>query len=158
MYRNWASDSEVTKFLPWPAHSDVSVTTHVLSEWTARYADPSFYQWAINLRNDISEPIGCISVVKEIDDMIGDAEAGYCLGKVWWHQGITSEAFRVVIDFLFDEVGVHKVSARHDVRNPNSGKVMQNCGLRHEGTLRQASKNNQGICDVCCYGLLASER
>lgn len=158
MYRNWASDSEVTKFLTWPAHKDVSVTVATMSHWVPKYSDRSFYQWAITLNNHNDEPIGSISIVNEIDPVIGDAEIGYCIGKTWWHQGITSEALKAVIEFLFDEVGVNKVSARHDVNNPNSGKVMQKCGLHYEGTLRQSSKNNQGVCDICCYGVLASER
>ena len=36
MFRNWASDPEVTKFLTWPAHGDVSVTRHVLVLWRAQ--------------------------------------------------------------------------------------------------------------------------
>ena len=30
--------------------------------------------------------------------------------------------------------------------------------MKYEGTLRQADRNNQGICDASYYGLLASER
>lgn len=30
---------------------------------------------------------------------------GYCIGRAWWHQGITSEAMKAVIDFFFEEVG-----------------------------------------------------
>ena len=26
MYKNWASDEDVTKFLMWPAHKDVSIS------------------------------------------------------------------------------------------------------------------------------------
>ena len=29
MYRNWASDPEVTKYLTWPPHADVNVTVLV---------------------------------------------------------------------------------------------------------------------------------
>lgn len=158
MFRNWASDNEVTKFLTWPAYKDVSVAVATLSDWVSKYSDRSFYQWAITLKNNIDEQIGSISIVNEIDDVIKDAEVGYCIGKQWWHQGITSEAMKAVIEFMFDKVGVNRVSARHDVLNPNSGKVMQKCGLRYEGTLRRAAKNNQGVCDICCYGILASER
>ena len=41
MFRNWASDPEVTKFLTWPAHGDVSVTRHVLADWVGRYGESS---------------------------------------------------------------------------------------------------------------------
>lgn len=158
MFRNWASDGEVTRFLTWPAHADSAVTARLLAEWTARYAESAYYNWAIALRSAPHEPIGNISVVNAIDDRIGLAETGYCLGRAWWRRGIMSEALRTVIDYLFDEVGVNKVQARHDTRNPNSGRVMLKCGLKYEGTLRQADWNNQGVCDVSYYGLLARER
>ena len=32
MFRNWASDPEVTKYLTWPAHANVDVTMAVLKE------------------------------------------------------------------------------------------------------------------------------
>ena len=49
------------------------------------------------------------------------------------------------------------VASWHDPRNPNSGKVMQKCGMKYEGTLRSTDRNNQGICDAVCYGLLKEE-
>ena len=36
-------------------------------------------------------------------------------------------------------------------------KVMMACGLKKEGTLRQYGWNNQGICDECIYGMVASD-
>ena len=50
------------------------------------------------------------------------------------------------------------VESRHDPRNPHSGMVMQKCGMRYEGTLRSADRNNQGICDTSWYALLRDER
>ncbi|MCI8808045.1 MAG: GNAT family N-acetyltransferase, partial [Oscillospiraceae bacterium] len=50
MFANWANDGEVTRFLTWPAHTDVSVTEGILSEWVPQYEDPAFYNWAIVLK------------------------------------------------------------------------------------------------------------
>ena len=33
MYRNWASDPEVTKFLTWPTHKSVEVSQAVVDSW-----------------------------------------------------------------------------------------------------------------------------
>ena len=41
-----------------------------------------------------------------------------------------SEALAELIRFLFEEVGVNRIEALHDVRNPNQGKVMQKCGMK----------------------------
>lgn len=102
------------------------------------------------------EPIGTISVVEQNDDL-NLVHIGYCIGSKWWHQGITSEAFAAIIPFLFKQVKVNRIEARHDPNNPNSGNVMKKCGLTYEGTLRQADRNNQGIVDVAIYSILAKE-
>ena len=41
--------------------------------------------------------------------------------------------------------------------NPNSGKVMLKCGLKYEGTLREADISNKGVVDAAMYSILASE-
>lgn len=156
MYRNWASDPAVTTFLMWPTHESREVSRRVLEEWVGRYKEPAFYQWAIVLK-EIDQPIGSISVNNSIDDTIQMAHMGYCLGRAWWHKGITSEALARVIRYLLDEVGLNRIESRHDPRNPNSGAVMKKCGMKYEGTLRQSDWNNQGICDASYYALLAEE-
>ena len=158
MYKNWVSDEEVTKFFKWLAHKELAVTESVLQEWTKNYSKKDYYQWAIVFHEFSDEPIGSIGVINAIDENVKMAHIGYCIGKTWWHRGITSEALKAVMDFLFDEVGVNRIEARHDPRNPNSGAVMKKCGLRFEGTLRQSDWNNQGVCDASYYALLANER
>ena len=153
MFHNWAKDDDVTRYLTWPSHSSVDITRMVLEDWISGYEREDFYQWAIELAG---QPIGSIGVVSQNSD-IGKAEIGYCVGKRWWHQGITSEALQSVMDYLFDEVGFHRIEASHDVRNPNSGAVMKKCGMQYEGTLRQSARNNQGICDIAIYAALSTE-
>ena len=156
VYRNWTNDSDVTKYLTWPTHTDAGITSSVLSEWVDRYDDDMFYQWVIVLKSYGSDPIGCISIVK-MDDKIEMVQVGYCIGKKWWHQGITSEALSELIRFFFEEVGVNRIESRHDPRNPSSGKVMEKCGLIYEGTIKQGDWNNQGICDYSMYGLVVED-
>ncbi len=157
MYKNWASDDEVTKYLTWPTHSSPEISQKVTGDWVKQYSDKSCYHWAIVLKGNGDDPIGDIAVVgmKEAVSMV---HIGYCIGRAWWHKGITSEALKAVMDFFFDIVGVNRIEARHDPRNPNSGKVMEKCGMKYEGTLRGSDWNNQGICDACYYALLKSER
>ncbi len=156
MYKNWASDQEVTRFLTWPTHPNQEVSGRVIEDWVNQYSDDSYYHWAIVLKNNGEEPIGDIAVVS-LKENVSMAHVGYCIGRNWWHQGITSEALKAVMEFLFDVVDVNRIEARHDPRNPNSGKVMEKCGMKYEGTLHSSDWNNQGICDACYYALLKSE-
>jgi ribosomal-protein-alanine N-acetyltransferase len=155
MFRNWANDPEVTKFLTWPTHGNIEITKTLLESWVENYQKEDYYQWMIVLK-EIDEPIG--SIMANTVGRAQSAHIGYCIGKTWWHQGIMSETLKAVMDFLFDEVGYHRIEAMHDSNNPHSGAVMKKCGMRYEGTLRMADRNNQGICDACYYGLLTSER
>ncbi len=157
MYKNWASDDEVTKYLTWPTHSNMDVSKYVLKDWVSAYSDEKYYQWAIVLRENGDEPIGSISAV-EMNEDVSMVHIGYCIGRAWWNQGITSEAMKAVMDFFFDRVDVNRIEARHDPENPNSGKVMMKCGMKYEGTLRSSDRNNQGIRDASYYALLRSER
>ena len=156
-FKNWTSDSEVTKFLMWKTHPSQEYTQGITDEWVKHYSDDNYYHWAIVLKENGDEPIGDIAVV-QMNEEVSSVHIGYCIGRRWWHQGITSEALKAVMDFMFDVVDVRRIESRHDPRNPNSGKVMKKCGMKYEGTLRSSDWNNQGVCDACYYALLKSER
>jgi len=155
IFKNWANDDEVTKYLTWSSHKNVNETISIREKWMSEYEKKDFYQWAIVLK-EINEPIGSISVVKQSDD-IQMVHIGYCIGKKWWNKGITSEALSTLIKFFFEEVGINRIESRYDPNNPNSGKVMAKCGMKYEGHMRQADRNNQGIVDYIEYGILAED-
>ena len=157
MYKNWASDSEVTKYLMWQTHSSEEVSKSIITDWLTQYSDEKYYHWAIVLKENGNEPIGDIAVV-HMKEEVSMMHIGYCIGRTWWHQGITSEALKAVKDYLFDVVDVNRIESRHDPRNPNSGGVMKKCGMKYEGTLRSSDWNNQGICDACYYAILKDEQ
>ena len=156
MYENWASDPEVTRFLTWPTHSDVDVSKAVLADWIPKYKDGGFFNWAMEYK-DTGKVIGNISVVRLIES-INAAEMGYCMSRAYWGQGLMPEALRAVMDYLFDVVGLNRVSACHDANNPKSGRVMDKAGMKLEGILRAAGKNNLGICDDVWHAMIRSDR
>ena len=156
MFVNWASDPEVTKYLTWPTHQSVDVSRAVLADWIPRYADGGYFNWAIEWKES-GKAIGNISVVS-LDEQGESAEIGYCLGRSFWGRGIMPEALRAVIRYLFDTADLQRITAGHDLNNPNSGRVMAKAGMALAGTLRSMGRNNQGICDVAWYVLLREER
>ena len=156
MFYNWANDSRVTKYLTWQPYESVEQLRTSYHQYLMDNQDkPEFFDWKIVLK-ETNEPIGSIGVVKILED-INAVEIGYCLGYNYWHKGIMTEAFTRVIKFLFEEVGVNRIAACHDVNNPHSGDVMKKCGLKYEGTFRQGGKNNQGIIDDCHYAILKED-
>ena len=155
MYDNWASDGEVTRYLTWSPHASREATRQLLSAWEKAYAGDDVYHWALEIKAT-GELIGDISVVR-LDETILEAELGWCMGRRWWGRGLMPEAGREVLRFLFEEVGANRVSAKHDVENQKSGRVMQKLGMAFEGVRRQGFRGNRGLVDVACYAILKSD-
>lgn len=156
VYNNWASDSDVTKYLTWGPMDNIDTSKMIVQSWVDEYKNADFYQWAIVLKANSDEPIGTISTVRQ-DEELGMVQIGYCLGKKWWNKGISSEALAAVNKYFLNEIEVNRIEARHDPKNTGSGKVMIKCGMQYEGTMRRADINNQGICDCAMYALLSDD-
>lgn len=154
MYRNWATDENVTRFLTWEPHKSLDDTRALLAEWCESYSKPFYFNWVIEYEGSA---IGNISV-PEFSEKHERAELGYCLSYEFWRRGFMTEAASAVIDFLFGEVGVNRIAINHCVHNPASGKVAEKCGMRHEGILREYMKASTGeLSDISMWGILRSD-
>ena len=155
MFRNWASDPEVSRYLTWQAHENAQISRRFCAMQEQRSARPECYDWIIELKT-LVEPIGSIGVVQLRED-IDAAELGYCLGRAWWGQGLMCEALQAVIRYLICDVGFRRITAAHDIENVRSGRVMQKCGMRREAICRAAGRNNRGVVDMVCYAILSED-
>lgn len=154
MFENWASDERVTKFLTWQPHKSADETVELLKNWVDSYESLTTYNWLIEFEG---KAIGNISVVR-ISERSENADLGYCMGVNYWNKGLMTEAAKAVIEYLFEEVGMHKIRIKHAVKNPASGRVAQKCGLAYEGTERESFKAENGeFLDIASYAILKQE-
>ena len=154
IFNNWASDENVAKYVTWYPHENIEATKKIINSWVEQYKSDDTYRWVITCKGS-NEPIGMIDVVGI--DSRETAEIGDCLSQSYWGQGIMTEAFKRVIAFLFNEVGFHKIEARHIKENIGSGEVMKKCGLKYEGTFRDNEEVKGEWRDMCIYSLFKSE-
>ncbi len=144
MYRNWASDPNVTRFLRWKPHKSEAETYELLAAWATLYPNPDYYQWAI-VEKATGEVFGSISIFRSdaaepnprdewlgFDDYNGIWEVGYCIGKAWWNKGFTTEALKAVLDFWFKNTDSGWLVCSHALQNPASGKVMTKAGFVYD--------------------------
>lgn len=141
MFKNWASNENVTKYLTWEPHKDIDTTKSILESWINSYDNLNYYQWCIVLK-DIDEPIGSIGVVL-LDEENELVQIGYCIGERWWGKGITTEALQKIIEFLFSSVKIKKIETKHIIENIASGKVMKKSGMIFQGNLKKENDNEQ---------------
>lgn len=151
MFKNYANDERVTKYLNWKAYEKVEDIRPFLEMSIRDYEKKSTYHWAIEYEGEI---IGGISVMS-VDDLRNNCEVGYCIGYDYWNKGITSEALEAVIKYLFEEIGMHRIMAKHDVENPASGEVMKKCGMSYEGRFKEYYLRHDGTySDALAYGVV----
>lgn len=155
MFRNWANDPEVTQFMTWPTHGSLETTRKVITSWVDGYETPAKYEWAI-VPYSLGEPIGSIAAMG-VNDNLRSVEIGYNIGKPWWGKGYTAEALTRVIQFLFEDVGLNRITAIHEPHNPNSGAVMRKSGMKFEAFKRQAGCRKGVIYDHYEYAILAED-
>jgi len=155
MYNNWASDDDVTRYITWATHKNIEETREVVAKYILDSDRDNFYHWCIEIKKT-GDVVGSIGAFRLFDDL-KLFEVGYCIGKEFWNMGITTEAMNAIIKFFFEEVGINRIEARHDTKNPASGVVMKKSGMQFEGILRQAGKNNNGICDSAVYAILKED-
>ena len=154
MYQNWATDEETVKFLRWDTYKEIESLKAFLAKCISEYENIEYYHWVIEVDGII---VGTINL-HDIETKKERCELGYCIGSRWWNKEIVTEAARAVIAFAFTELNASKVCAYHDTANPASGRVMQKCGMKQEGLLREHSIQKDGTrSDLAVYGILKSE-
>jgi ribosomal-protein-alanine N-acetyltransferase len=152
------SNPNVTRFTLFDTHRTIEysrrfVHDYAIGSYAERMPDP----FAITLRHDerprMVGSVGCHWASRPN----GTMELGYWLAEHLWGRGITAEAARAVLRFVFAEYSVERVQARVIVGNTPSVRVLEKLGFRHEGTLRSALFRRERFEDVMMFGLLRGE-
>lgn len=154
MFQNYAADGRVTRFLSWEPYQSAEEVRRFVASVIGAYGREDFYHWAIEFEGQI---VGSISAIG-IDERNGCCEVGYCIACDQWNRGITTEALKAAMSFLFAEVGFRRITAKHDIENLASGAVMKKCGMLYEGRLREHYRRHDGSYgDALAYGILKKE-
>ncbi len=127
-------------------------------EWLAKHQHGwetgEGFVFAIEQRSD-NALAGAIGLHVNQDDH--QAELGYTLGRQFWGQGYCTEAAKSIVEYGFEEIGLHKITSHHLARNPASGRVLQKIGMTHEGTFRGHVRKWGVFEDVKVYGMLVND-
>lgn len=149
----WASNPLVNRYVTYPRHQSLKDSKKIARQWAMGAKKKTNYNWAIELDGKV---IGNISAVNH--DKLWEAGMGWQIDSPYWNKGIMTEAATAVFDFLFCEVGFHRICAKHETRNPGSGKVMEKLGMKKEGMFPQYYyKKDSGTGDVQQYGILKED-
>lgn len=84
-------------------------------------------------------------------------EIWYKLNVKYWGQGFATEAVTRVLDYGFNSLHLHRISAGCAIANVGSYKVLEKVGMVREGHSRQLIPLKTGWSDCYEYAILAAD-
>ena len=152
-YRN---DPEVARYQSWDSLDEQEARAFLREMGSAQPGVPGeWFQFAVES--------------KETGGLVGDcalqvdgqepykAEIGFTLAQEHQGNGYASEAVARLLDYAFDDLGLHRVVAIADCRNEPSWALLERVGLRREGHFLQSIWFKGGWSDEYLYAVLKDE-
>lgn len=84
-------------------------------------------------------------------------EIAYIIHPDYWGKGIASEVAKLLLQFGFEKLNLHRIYATCDPRNIGSSKVLQKIGMIQEGRMREDLLIKSGWRDSLLYSILEHE-
>jgi ribosomal-protein-alanine N-acetyltransferase len=132
MMFSYASDPEVTRFLPWEPATEVNNVRPFLEDQVGRRERRESLGLAILLR-DSDEMIGSTDLM-DLKRTRGEAELGYLLARAYWGRGLMTEAANLTMEHGFRRLRLNRIRAYADAENQGSRRVLEKIGMRVVGT------------------------
>jgi RimJ/RimL family protein N-acetyltransferase len=148
----WLADKDVTR---WLAAVDEPPTLEDEHDWyeSAR-ADENGVLWSIEtLDGDL---VGSTDL--RLAPHAERAELGIAIqDKTRWSEGLGTDAIRLVVEYAFDELGLHRVELQTDEANARAIRCYEKVGFVREGLLRDHRKIEGHFSNTIQMSVLAGE-
>ena len=132
----YRSDPEVARYQSWSPPYSLDQAMAFLEEM--KHAQPgtpgTWYQLAVECQVQPGLIGDCAFQVLPDDDR--QAQIGFTFSRSFQKRGYAAEAVRRLLDFIFTEYHLHRVTATCDAENLASAKLLERIGMRREGHYR----------------------
>lgn len=136
----YRSDPEVARYQSWEPPFTIEQAADFISEM--KRALPGvvgeWYQFAIERKQPGGLIGDCAFHILAHDAQ--QAEIGFSFARQYQRQGYATEAVTRLLDYLFGELVLHRVTATCDAANAASAKLLERVGMRREGHFMDAKR------------------
>ena len=168
IFARYASDPEVTRYLPWRPHKGVEETQTFLSHLFTAMESGETSAWVIEALED-RRLIGLATInvnsAREGDFLSSEQEKqqyfkvliAYHLSRSEWGWGYATEASRALMDWALSQPEIVRVWTVVDIDNAASVRVLEKLGMTREGILKRWSIHpniSSEPRDFYCYALV----
>lgn len=145
---------EVSRFIS-PPPTTVEAFERFIS-WTHRMRTLGTYACFAVTVAGYDTAIG-IFQVRELEPGFGSAEWGFAIGSPFWGTGAFPEGAELVLAFVFETLGVHRLEARCAVPNGRGNGALLKIGAVQEGVLRKSFLRNGHYLDQVLYAIVEDD-
>jgi RimJ/RimL family protein N-acetyltransferase len=145
---------EVTRFIS-PPPTTVEGFERFIAWAEAQRAAGEYICFAVTLRGH-DTAIGLFQV-RRLDRGFETAEWGFAIGSPFWGTGVFQESAELVMDFVFNTLGVRRLEARVVTKNGRGNGAMLKIGGVQEGILRRSFSRNGHVHDQVLYSILEED-
>lgn len=151
----WMNDEEVMWFWAEPGNTQ---SLAEIEQWFARQQEVAGRRSKqFIIENEEGIPIGRI-FYEHLSTKHQNTEVGILVGeKEYWGKGYGTDAMIAFLDYLFNELGLHRVYLYLQSYNTRALKCYEKCGFTQEGILRQNSFTRGKYYDDLVMGILRDE-
>ena len=121
--------------------------------WTHRERVAGNYICFAVVPEGIDTAVGLFQV-RQLEPGFGTAEWGFAIGSPYWGSGIFAEGARLVVNFAFEVIGVHRLEARAAVHNGRGNGALRKLGAVQEGILRKSFLRNGEYLDQVLWTIM----
>ncbi len=151
----WLNDEELMWFFGEPGNTQ---SLAEVEQWFARVQEPAGYSSReFIIETEDGTPIGRI-FYEHLDVKNRRTEVGIQIGeKEYWEGGYGTDAMIAFLDYLFNELGLHRVYAHVQGYNTRAKRFDEKCGFIQEGVLRHHTFTRGEYHDDFAMGVLRDE-
>jgi len=148
------STQEVARFIS-PPPTTVEGFERFIA-WTQRERAAGNYACFAVVPHGTDTAIG-IFQVRQLEPGFATAEWGFAIASAFWGTGLFMDGARLVVDFAFDEIQVHRLEARAAVLNGRGAGALKKIGAVPEGILRKSLLRNGEYLDQALWTIIEED-
>lgn len=149
----YRSDPEVARYQSWDAPVPLADARQTVERFAAGDPEaPGWFQCAVDLDGVLIGDLGL-----NLHENLMQAELGYTLATEYQGKGYASEAVLGLLEHLFVERELHRVSAEADARNTASVRLLERVGFTREGLRLSNTWFNGEWTDDLLFGYLRDD-
>jgi len=148
------SDPMVTEYYG-VSFSSIEATEEQM-DWFRELEEKETGIWWLICLKDTEEFCGA-GGLNDLNKVHKKAEIGFWLLPEYWGKGYVTEALSVIMDYGFNQLGLHRIEGFVDSNNEKCQSAVKKLNMNYEGTMRDSEVKGNSYISIDIYSIFQEE-